>query len=84
MRAVSDQGESAMFFIVYVGHAVLLNGETHAVMSNGQEFINLKDYVLCCAKHECLVLGIFDCLRQTFESEFKEDPIEKLDENYPG
>jgi hypothetical protein len=67
LKVVSRKGESAMLFLVYIGHGATIRGETHAVMENGREFINLKDFVICCAKSNCLVLSAIDCCREVVE-----------------
>jgi hypothetical protein len=36
-------------------------------MENGREFINLKDFIICCAKNNCLVLSAIDCCREKVE-----------------
>ena len=67
LKKASRKGEAAMLFFVYVGHGAQIKGETHAVMESGREFINLHDFVICCARSNCLVLSAIDCCREAVE-----------------
>ena len=75
-------GESALLFLIFIGHAAVVRNEIHAVMLNGKEFINLKDFVICCAKEECLVFGVFDCSREIIDWTLEEERAHI--DNFPG
>ena len=56
--------EAIFIKVVYVGHGAEILGKTHAIMSYGQEFVNLTDFVYECAYQKCVVYAVFDCCRE--------------------
>jgi pyridoxine 5'-phosphate synthase PdxJ len=50
IKRMAKEGKEVCLFFVYCGHGVEIDNQTHAVMENGVEFINIKKFILSCAK----------------------------------
>ena len=45
MKKISARGDYVILFVAYVGHGAEIYDKTHAVMSNGRDFVNLSTFV---------------------------------------